>query len=345
MPSMLHELLVRLFQKRPEILPQLLEQAKDVELPEGVTCQVVPANLSTARPIELRADAVVEMRRGNETKMVGIVEVQLWRDDTKPKTWAHYSVSASIRHECPAVVVVFCTKKRVAEWAAQWVHLGPRHFFQPIVIGPDALPRIDDPEEAARNLELAVLSAVVHENEEGGLEVFKAVTEAMHSKRLVDEATLEEYTTLLLAAMTAELRHEVRQMIERGELRHLEDFTRPFYERGLARGRAEGLREGEERGLARGRAEGLREGEERGLARGRAEGRVEGRVEGLREALVQQLEARGWRLGAKWRERIAACADPDRLLSWLGRVNTAEDLDSVFVAVGSNARRGVPLKE
>ena len=84
-------------------------------------------------------------------------------------------------------------------------------------------------------------------------------------------------------------------MVERGQLPHLNAFTRTYYDRG------------------------------------RAEGLAEGRLKGLREALREQLAVRGWTPDEASQRRIEACDDPDRLLAWLRRAATVDRLASVFM--------------
>ena len=46
--------------------------------------------------------------------------------------------------------------------------LQPGSPFRPLVVGPEAVPWIRDPEEARRDPELAALAARCHGNEPGG---------------------------------------------------------------------------------------------------------------------------------------------------------------------------------
>ena len=65
MPSLAHHALVDLFREQPALAPRLLELALGVRLPRGTACRVSDSSLDRLRPLERRADLVLQlMRRG-----------------------------------------------------------------------------------------------------------------------------------------------------------------------------------------------------------------------------------------------------------------------------------------
>jgi len=294
-PSYVHELLVQLVRERIELLLWMLRHVAGLPIPEGATCRVVSPDLSAPQPVELRADLVVEICKDGRPVLVVIIEVQLQRDDRKWWTWPQYLTTARAESQCDALVLVVCADRAVARWAAEAIPLGPGSMMRPAVVGPDAVPIVTDPEQAASQIGLAVLSAVAHENEEGGARLFATVVGALQDPRLgIDEEHRRAYTALMVAALSEATQREVETMMERGEIPYLNDFTRRFYEEGRAEGRRDTLRR-------------------------------------LREALVRTIAERGWSLDASARARIAQCDDPDRLVRWAARIGRADDLATALM--------------
>ncbi|WP_328938457.1 hypothetical protein [Streptomyces tauricus] len=66
----------------------------------------------------------------------------------------------------PPVLLVVCQDKSTASWAAEPIRIGPSTHTSiavfPLVLGPDNLPAIIDPDEAAQDLGLSVFSALTH---------------------------------------------------------------------------------------------------------------------------------------------------------------------------------------
>lgn len=59
MPSQLHEAIVRLFRNRPQLAPELLAEALEIELPADMEARIESADLTDIEPAEYRADLVV----------------------------------------------------------------------------------------------------------------------------------------------------------------------------------------------------------------------------------------------------------------------------------------------
>ena len=67
-----------------------------------------------------------------------------------------------------------------ATWAAQQLPFAMETgWLQPLVVGPDAIPRITDPEQARADPELGVMSALAHGNGDGGEAVVMATFDGL----------------------------------------------------------------------------------------------------------------------------------------------------------------------
>jgi hypothetical protein len=125
--------------------------------------------------------------------------------------------------------------------------------LQPVVIGPDELPVLTRPEDAAKDLDLAALSALAHMNHPEGPKIAAAVLQAI---RDLPAGTAVSYDQLMRAVLGP---------IEEGETmlkpyRLYVPETIALVAEAEQRGRAEGEQRGEARGVARGQLEGHRAG-------------------------------------------------------------------------------------
>jgi uncharacterized protein YjeT (DUF2065 family) len=161
MPSLLHEGILELIRERPGFAADLLRQVLHIEVPAFTEARLAEGALNDVVPVEYRADAVILFVDGRPV-FGCIVEAQLTEDPRKSFTWPVYAVTARARHECPFVVLVIAPEEAVADWAARAIELGGGQAWKPLVVGPSGIPAVTDPAEAAREPELALLSALAH---------------------------------------------------------------------------------------------------------------------------------------------------------------------------------------
>lgn len=175
MPALAHEALVELFRNRPVLAVELLRVTGQVHL-DGGAARVGSIDLSQAAPPELRCDVLIEVyEQARPTAVSGgspdaavIVEVQRSKDDSKRRSWPVYVAVAVERLRCPVYLLVIATTREVGRWAARAIVLGhPGFRLSPIVLDFDHMPRVTEREVARRAPELAVLSALAHQGEEG----------------------------------------------------------------------------------------------------------------------------------------------------------------------------------
>jgi hypothetical protein len=152
---------LRKVRDQPAIVPTLLRDVIHVSLPDYSAVRIESADLTQVRPTEYRADLVV-LLEGDRPVLGIIVEVQLAPDPKKRASWPVYVATVHARFDCPACLLVVTPRRSVAKWARQPIDLGPGSHFEAIVVGPDALPAIEESEAARRAPELAVLSAMAY---------------------------------------------------------------------------------------------------------------------------------------------------------------------------------------
>ena len=198
MPSIDHEALVELFRQQPRLAVHLLTAVLGLTLPEFSRIDLDSGDLTQTVPAEYHADAFVTLRDATDAPVLGIVvEIQKARDPTKQWSWPAYVVSLRNRLRCPVALMVVCRENRIARWSATPIEIGPGFAMTPLVLGPDQVPTVTAAADAAANLELAVLSAIVHSGEEAGLAVLDAVAAAVTS----DSQRGALYADLMLAVL------------------------------------------------------------------------------------------------------------------------------------------------
>lgn len=214
MPSLTHEALLLLFRNRPELAPELLREALGIELPAYTEVRIESADLNDVVPAEYAADLVVLLVDGKPVFAI-VVEVQLARKERKRFTWPVYGTGLRARFECEAVVLVVVPDAKLAGWAAEPIRLGPGSIFQPLVLGPDAVPVVVDRARAQVDPELAVLSVMAHGRGDVDLAVQIALAAVAGVTGVADPERFVLYSDLIEAALS-EAARKAFQMLPEG---------------------------------------------------------------------------------------------------------------------------------
>jgi hypothetical protein len=200
MPSLTHEALLQLFRNRPELAPELLREALQIELPAYTEARIESAEFSQLAPTEYHADLVV-LLVDNAPVLGIVVEVQLAQKPRKRFTWPLYLAALRAKLECDTCVFVIAPSMEVARWAAEPIRMGFNSTVFPLVVGPGGIPVITDPERAIQAPELAVLSAMAHG--QGDVETaVKVALAAAAGVGTVPEDRVVLYSDLIEAALS-----------------------------------------------------------------------------------------------------------------------------------------------
>lgn len=317
MPTLEHNAIVEMFRENPELAPHLLASVLHVDVPSHASVGVVESSLDQLVPIEFRADLVLELRSATGAIVLAIVlEVQRDEDPDKLYSWPVYAAMVRAKKRCPAVVLVVAPDAGVARWAAQPIDLGlGLATLRPLVLGPTSVPEVTDPAVAAREIELAVLSAVAHGNGPNGLAVVQAALVALGR---LDHEHAAVYFQIIWNALREPMRRALEALVM--ERRQTEGkatyppFVQQIFEEGKLEGKLDGLREGKLDGLREGRLDGFREG----------------KLDGLREALLRFITRTAITLTDDERARIQRCDDAATLDRWIENVLNAKTASDIF---------------
>lgn len=239
MPSLDHESLIQLFRNQPELAAQLLREALHLELPAYTEARLASSDLTEVVPTEFRADAVVLLVDGKPVLGV-IVEAQLSRDERKRFSWPAYMTVLRARHECPVELLVVTPDRAVATWAAAPItlDLAGDCVVRPRVLGPDAVPVVTDPAQAAREPEFAVLSAMAH----GKGDTQTAVAVALAATAFLDRLSHDQ-RVLYLALVESALGDAAKKAFEMHPQTEklMSSWQRGSFEKGRAESRADDI--------------------------------------------------------------------------------------------------------
>jgi hypothetical protein len=161
-PSLLHEGVLDLFRKHPELAAEMLSGPLHTDLSKWDEVQPESNEVTRLAPASYWADLVLGYWAGGKPVQAVIVEAQLSEVKEKRRRWPVYVTRVHDELDCPTYLLVVCPNPKVARWAAQPISLGhPDFTLTPLVLGPDLVPVVGE-ERGAAEPELAVLSAVAH---------------------------------------------------------------------------------------------------------------------------------------------------------------------------------------
>jgi hypothetical protein len=292
MPTLEHNAIVEMFRESPELAPHLLATVFHVDVPAHATTKVGESALDQLIPVEFRADLVLELHDEKGAVVLAIVlEVQRDEDPDKKYSWPVYVAVVRARKRCGTVVLVIAPDPPVAAWAAEHIDLGLRRGdLWPLVLGPAAVPEIVDPAIAEQEVELTVLSAMVHGNGPRGLDVMQAALVALGR---LDREHAAVYFQVIWKVLREPMRRALEALVMERQTEDMTSFP-PFVQKIF----------------------------ERGIQ--------EGRLDGIREALLRLMARASLMLTEEDRARIQACNDPAVLDQWIENVLGAKTTADVL---------------
>ncbi|MFF5259200.1 hypothetical protein ACFY4C_09660 [Actinomadura viridis] len=292
MPTQQHDVLAELFRFSPRLAADLLVDT-GVKLPELVRASDISESCTDLKTSEFASDRAV-LLEFDEGRLGVVVEIQRAIDPEKHYSWPLYQATLRARQRCPATLLVIAPDPKVAEWCADPIDTGhPDYVLRPVVLKPDQVPVMTDPESVAEDPALGILSAMYHSDGRRGEEVLQASWKA----------------TVVLAERNRELARRYYDYV--GAV--ISDAARKFLENKM-------------KTETRYYSEFFRTAEAEGLAKGKAEGKAEGKV----ELLLRILEARGIELTEEQRERVCGSTDGAWLDELGRRAAVADSAEGLF---------------
>ncbi|WP_017538517.1 hypothetical protein [Nocardiopsis halophila] len=192
-----HEALHRIFCEDPHLLGRTFEHLFGNGPPAPESVSVLNADLSEIKVIERRVDSVLWLEYGAEDHIL-IIEAQSEKDGGKRGSWPYYVSYLYEKFGCGVTLLVACPSTATASWAREPIVIGSRwHSTQttaPIVLGPDNVATVTDPDQAAEDVMLAVFSALVHRKGPKRDGILKALAEALDRIEVATAKYIAEFT-------------------------------------------------------------------------------------------------------------------------------------------------------
>ena len=296
MPSPPHDALVQMFRDRPQFAVEILHDLMELDLPATPLVRVEQNTFNTRPSDDFEADLVIVMGPPQAPAHAIIVEVQ--QDKSKdPRQLARYAAALWLMLGCDVSVLVVCPDRGVAAHYAQPIDSGLTGYrLHARVLGPDGIPPITDPHEAAAHLELSAMSVMVHGRDHKVIEAFTtAVADTL------DEHA-PKYYEYAYSMSAPEIRRLMEEIMKSTTWPVYSPFAREHYGRGL----------------------------EEGETKGKAQGLAEGKTGEAAQSILRVLAARDFNIPDATRARITTCTDLAQLHSWLTLAATTQTLEDLF---------------
>jgi hypothetical protein len=293
MPNPPHEILHHIFREDSRLFSRVLRFV-EVSFPEPQEISLGNGDVTEARKVlERRIDTVLEAQTEDGPFLIAI-EAQNKRDSLKLRNWAYYPAYLHERRGCPVILIVVCRDLITAAWAREPYRIGlpdrPTLVSTPIVVGPDNLPCITDPEQVIADPYFAALCALAYARDPDIGGILEALASAL--PRLEDSFARQLFELIERGLEDTPAQETWRKVVSYVPLELLPRSK--WAQENIAKGRAEGI----------------------------AEGRAEGIAEGIAESVLHILDRRHIELPAAAREQITTCTDLDRVKAWLDEALT-----------------------
>ncbi|WP_018657519.1 hypothetical protein [Actinomadura flavalba] len=174
MPTSEHDFLTGLFETRPRLAVEILTDVfgrRDV--PTDLAATVTSNDFNDRPSRNFTPDKAIVVGSPHNPRHGIIVEIQKEKSEAKRKQLPRYQAALWLALDRSVTTLVLCTKPDVADYYARPIPTDlPTYACECVVLGPREVPAITDPEQVVRNLELAAISLVVHQDNPAVVEAF-----------------------------------------------------------------------------------------------------------------------------------------------------------------------------
>ncbi|MEU6439015.1 hypothetical protein [Streptomyces sp. NPDC047046] len=196
-----HEALHRVFLQDKTLYARVL-RLFGVEVGEPSVATEENTDLTETRPLERRLDGLLRVKDPGGGEYLIALESQIRVDPLKPAAWAYYVAHLMNKHSLPVLLLITTQSRRVARWAAGPHHHGladwPALTMRPLVVGPDTLDPITDPDAAGKDLALTALTVMTQVTSPTVFATMKALSTALSGQT---ESIAGAYLDLVAAGL------------------------------------------------------------------------------------------------------------------------------------------------
>lgn len=191
-----HEAMHRIFHEDAGIFARTFRRL-GLPFSDPVAVSLLPTDVTELKPLERRLDTLLQIDCADGQSYLLAIEAQSRKDPDKGASWAYYLAYLQAKYRKPPVLLVTCQDEKTARWAKGPFHFGISHWrsltVRPLVLGPHNVPVITDKEAAAKDIPLAVFSAITHGEHPQADMMLEALASAL---KTVDESTASIFREL-----------------------------------------------------------------------------------------------------------------------------------------------------
>jgi hypothetical protein len=196
-----HEALHRIFQRDLGLFARAIQRVLGVEMPVPDQVTVLSVDLTETLPVERRVDSVLLAELLVETvagRFILVIESQTEPEETRRSRWPYAIAYLRDKYACDVILLVVCSKPATARWARNPIRIGFGGLVCmtvcPAVLGPDNVPAVTDPAEAARDVCFTVFSALTHSRSGKVGGILEVLADALTTLDAETGASLAEFT-------------------------------------------------------------------------------------------------------------------------------------------------------
>lgn len=196
-----HESLHRIFQKDRELFARAMVKVLGVPVPVPDQVTVLNSDLTETRPVERRLDSVLLAEilvQTGSSRYILVIESQTEPEETRRRRWPYAIAYLHDKYDCPVILLVVCSKAGTAQWARNPIRIGLPGVtcmtVRVIVFGPDNVPVVTDPAEAAMDVCFTVFSALTHSRSRQVGGILEALAQALGTVDVATGSMFAEFT-------------------------------------------------------------------------------------------------------------------------------------------------------
>ncbi len=240
-----HEAMHRILREDPGLFARAARSI-GLPFPDVDSSTELSTECTETHPLERRVDSLLSITTVHGENYLLAVEAQRKRDEDKPASWAYYLSHLYTKYKIPPVLVVICEDRATAKWAAQHFDIGPSQWsaltLRPIVLGPDNVPIVTTREEAARDIPMTVLSAILHHRDPGSRAILEALAPALQDLFQHDEEAAERFIELTAQGLgTGTLAERWRELMAMDTSFFVSPLSEGIRDEGRAEGQAKSI--------------------------------------------------------------------------------------------------------